>query len=209
MGTAKVLTNCARIIKNVVKENVRVWARTPAGEYDVIIDPNKLKEPFTCVVEFSPISEEDEYRRHDDYERLKAAGIVTTRWTRERMNNVDPDQMELQEAVEKIKQDPMLQQVTSQYIAGKLAAALSTKDAIDKVDNPENIIPTQTGSVMEPPMEQQGQELPQGNRMMPPSSPKPAPASAQYIQNQMAKMRSNISQNPLQGVGGGGNNGGM
>jgi hypothetical protein len=200
MGTAKVLTNCARIIKNVIKENVRVWARTPAGDYDMVINPDKLKEPFTCSVEFSPISEEDEYRRHDDYERLLAAGIVPKNWIRERMSNVDSESVELQEMVDILKMSPSIAQMTDQYLAGKMAAVLSVKDAASKV---KSAPPPQMNPQMG--LAQTG-EMPQGNRMIPPSSPKPAPGTAAGLQNAMRKMRSQTSMTQ-QGKNGGGNNG--
>ena len=194
-GTAKVLTNCARIMKNVVPGNFNVWARTPTDEFDIEIDKKKMKEPFTCYVEFAPISEEDEYRRHDDLERLLSAGVVTTRWARSRMSNVDPIAMEIEEEREKLKDDPNLQMLISQYISGKLMAAITARGEAEALaaGGP----PPAEGAPGAP-----GQEP--GRQMVPPIPNRAAPGSAGAIQNQLAKLR---SQKPInqQGQGGGGN----
>jgi len=80
-----------RVLKNVVPGEFNVWARTPSDEFDIEFTKDDIVEPFNCYVEFAPVSEEDEYRRHDDLERLTAAGIVTRKWSREQMSNVDPN----------------------------------------------------------------------------------------------------------------------
>jgi len=193
-GTAKVLTNCARLMKNVIPYDVRVWARTPTDEFDIEIKKDKMKEPFTCYVEFAPISEEDEYRRHDDLERLAASGIVTRQWARTQMSNVDPLKMEREEMKERIKNDPAVQQAISQYLAGKMAEALSKRSAAESISNPPPATP-----------QMQGQSAEAGRRVIPPI-PQVAPlGSAQDIQNELANLRSQTSMSPTQGLGGGGN----
>jgi len=193
-GTAKVLTNCARLMKNVIPYDVRVWARTPTDEFDIEIKKDKMKEPFTCYVEFAPISEEDEYRRHDDLERLAASGIVTRQWARTQMSNVDPLKMEREEMKERIKNDPAVQQAISQYLAGKMAEALSKRSAAESISNPPPATP-----------QMQGQSAEAGRRVIPPI-PQVAPlGSAQDIQNGLANLRSQTSMSPTQGLGGGGN----
>jgi hypothetical protein len=188
-GTAKVLMNCARLMKNVIPGNFNVWARTPTDEFDIEIDKAKMKEPFTCYVEFAPISEEDEYRRHDSLERLVASGIVTRPWARTQMSNVDPIAMEKGEERERIKNDPMLQQSISQYIAGKMAEALSKRSAAESISNPP------------PPVQGVAQPIEAGRRMVPPI-PNIAPlGSAQNLQNDMANMRSKTPMSPTQGRG--------
>ncbi len=196
-GTARVLTNCAKILKNVISENVRVWANTPTGDMDVIIDPKKLIEPFNCAVEFAPISEEDEYRRHDDWERLAAAGIVTRKWIRKKMSDVDAEAMEAEEEMEKMRADPMLNQMVSQYASAKLSQVLSVKAAADNVQS----MPPTTQSITGQPQ----QQMQAGRRLVPPI-PNNAPlGSAGDLQNQLAGMRSQTSMSPTQGQGGGGN----
>jgi hypothetical protein len=203
-GTAKVLTNCARLMKNVIPGNFSVWARTPTDEFDIEIDKESMKEPFTCYVEFAPISEEDEYRRHDDLERLVASKIVTTRWARSQMSNVDPVAMEVEEEREKIKNDPAVQQMISQYVAGKVAEAVSKRSTAESVNNPP---PTQPMLPGMPPV--MGTNMPEmgtaGRSMVPPIPNVPPLGSGPNLQNNMAQMRSQTPMNPNQGAGGGGN----
>lgn len=186
-GTAKVLTNCARLLKNVIPGDVRVWARTPTDEFDDVIKKDKMKEPFTCYVEFAPISEEDEYRRHDDLERLVSSGLVTRKWGRTQMSNVDPIAMELEEEKEKLKNDPMLQSIISQYAGARLNEALAQIG-----------IPPVGGA---PPTG--GEEA--GRRLVPPSTERAPLGSAGDIQNQLQQLRSQTPMSPTQGQGGGGN----
>ena len=186
-GTAKVLTNCARLLKNVIPGDIRVWGKTPADEnaFDEIVKKDKMKEPFTCYVEFAPISEEDEYRRHDDLERLVSSGLVTRKWGRTQMSNVDPIAMELEEEKEKLKNDPNLQAVITQYAGARLNEALAQIG-----------IPPVTGA---PP---EGEEA--GRRLVPPITERAPLGSAQDIQNQLQQMRSPTPMSPTQGQGGGG-----
>jgi hypothetical protein len=209
-GVAKVLSNCARIMKNVVPGDINVWARTPTDEFDIEIKKDKMKEPFTFYVEFAPVSEEDEYRRHDDLERLTKSGLVTNKWARKQMSNVDPQAMELDEEVQKIMADPMVQQIISQYTAGKLMEKLAQKSMAESLKNkPPAIEPAVPGQGSMPIMGQPQapmMEQPQApSRQMSPPIPNVAPiGSAQELQNKMKTMR---SQKPMtqQGQGGGGN----
>ncbi len=190
-GTAKVLTNCARILKNIAPDDIRVWAKTPTGEIDSVIKKDKVKEPFNCYVEFAPISEEDEYRRHDDLERLVAGGIVTRSWARTQMSNVDPIAMEIAEEKERIKNDPAIQQALSQYMAGKVAEAVAKRSAAESITNPP------------PPLPQPMQPMtpPAGRGLVPPIPNVPPLGSAGNLQNQMAQNRSQTPMSPTQGRG--------
>jgi hypothetical protein len=201
-GTAKVLTNCARLMKNVIPGDIRLWARTPTDEFDVEIKKEKMKEPFTCYVEFAPISEEDEYRRHDDLERMLTSGMVTKPWARGQMSNVDPIKMEREEERERIKNDPAILQAISQYVAGKMAEALAKRSAAESINNPPPPVPQAAGVMPGGP-----QQAPQqaGRGLVPPI-PAVAPlGSGQDLQNKLAQNRSQMSINPNQGIGGGGN----
>jgi len=199
-GIAKVLSNCARIMKNVVPGDINVWARTPTDEFDIEIKKDQMREPFTFYVEFSPISEEDEYRRHDDLERLFKAGLVTKTWARKQMSNIDPEAMEQEEELELLKQDPAVQQILSQYLAGRLMEALTKRSQAESIKNPP------------PPLSNMGMNIPQmGNQPQSPGRrtvapiPQTAPiGSGQEIQNKMARLRSPTSMTE-QGMGGGGN----
>ncbi len=193
-GIAKVLANCARIMKNVVPGDINVWAKTPTDEFDIEIKKDKMKEPFTFYVEFSPISEEDEYRRHDDLERLFKSGLVTKSWARKQMSNVDEEAMELEDEVEKMKEDPAVQQVISQYMAGKVLEALTKRSQAESIDNPPPTILQQSAGA------EQGQEP--GRRMAP-----PIPTEVNPLQQQLASQRSQVPLSSTQGrgVGAGGN----
>lgn len=204
-GAAKVLANCARVFKNVVPGELRVWARTPRDEFDVKIDKNMMKEPFTCYVEFAPFSEEDEYRRHDDLERLMKSGIVTRSWARTQMSNVDPEAMELEEEVERLKASPAVQQVIDQYAMSKILEAVAKRSAAESVDNAPPPVPEQLMQMMPGMPVQPGQAQPGGApRAMQPPIPNVAPlGSAQNVQNELAKQRS-ATPMTQQGQGGGG-----
>jgi hypothetical protein len=219
-GAAKVLSNCARLMKNVIPGDIRVWAKTPTDEFDVEIKKDKMKEPFTCYVEFAPLNEEDEYRRHDDLERLVTGGIVTRQWARGQMSNVDPIAMEKDEEYERMKADPAIQQMISQYLAGKMAEAISKRSAAESIKNPPppapvpqiggpggaEGLPGMTGAPSVLPT--QGVQVPTtgaGRGLVPPI-PATAPlGSGQNIQNQLARNRSQTPMNSSQGRGGGGN----
>jgi len=190
-GTAKILTNCATLMKNVIPGSVRLWSRTPSDEFDVVIDKDKMREPFTCYVEFAPISEEDEYRRHDDLERLVASGIVPKKWARQQMSNVDPMALELQEEKEMIRQLPAYIEIKQQYAAGEFAKAISKRQGA------EAIMPI---------VGQAGTETPRqpGRRLAPPIPERAAPGSGEEMQLSMAQQRSQTPISPTQGMGGGG-----
>jgi len=192
-GTAKVLTNCAKLLKNVIPGDVRVWARTPTDEFDMVVKKDKMKEPFTCYVEFAPISEEDEYRRHDDLSRLIQFGVVTKRWARSQMSNVDPIAMELDEERERLKASPELNAAIDQYAIGKLMEALGRRGEAETITGA-----TTAGA---PP----GQMLGEGARRMVPPIPQRAPlGSAEDMQNRLRQQRSQQPMFPRQGIGGGG-----
>ena len=203
-GVAKVLSNCARIMKNVVPGDINVWARTPTDEFDIEIKKDKMKEPFTFYVEFSSISEEDEYRRHDDLERLVKSGLVTKTWARKQMSNVDWQAMDLEEQVELMKQSPAVQQVIDQYLAGRFMEAMTKRSTVESIDNPPPPVPPMPVAGMPMMEEQQGEQGSLGRQMNPPIPSVPPIGSAEEQQNQMARMRSQMSMTQ-QGVTGGGN----
>ena len=200
-GIAKVLSNCARIMKNVVPDNINVWARTPTDEFDIEIKKDKMKEPFTFFVEFSAISEEDEYRRHDDLERLFKSGLVTKSWARKQMSNIDPLAMELEEEVERLKLSPAVQQLLDQYLSGKLAEALIKRSTAESIGNPPPTVPAQPPMMPQPNMAQPPMNQQAGRRMATPVPNVPPLGSAQEMQNQLANMRSPTSMSSTQGRG--------
>jgi len=198
-GTSKVLTNCARLMKNVVPGDIRVWAKTPSDSFDIEIKKEKMREPFTCYVEFAPISEEDEYRRHDDLERLVVSGIVSRQWARTQMSNIDPVAMEIEEEKEKLKNDPNIQTVVAQYVGGRLAQAISQRSAAEGLTAGLPPVAAPMGTP------QGGQQGGIPRQMAPPITERPPIGSAEKLQTELASLRSNKPMKPQQGIGGGGN----
>ena len=190
-GAAKVLTNCARLLKNVIPGDVRVWARTPTDEFDMIIKKDEMREPFTCYVEFAPISEEDEYRRHDDLERLMRSGIVTKQWARQQMSNVDPIAMRREETKEALRQSPSFLQAKDQYLGARMAEALAET---------QPLVPPLAGPP--PPTQVTAEPMPGG--LVPPIPQRAAPGSAEEMQLRMQQQRSQVPLSSTQGQGGGG-----
>lgn len=192
-GVAKVLSNCARIMKNVVPGDIYVWAKTPTDEFDVEIKKEMMKEPFVYYVEFSSQNEEDEYRRHDDLERMVQSGLVTREWARGQMSNVDPKALERQEIREALKQAGI--PVYQQAFAAKAQIALQRNQAAEGL---EQGIPPMQPAQPAPPEEA-------GRRMSPVNRPTAPPNSGEEMTNRLRQMRSQTPMNPYQGAGGGGN----
>lgn len=184
-GWANILTKCAMLVKNVIPGDFDIWARTPTDEFDVPVKKNKFREPFNFYVEFAPISEEDEYRRHDDLERLVSSGIVTVDWARRQMSNVDATAMGKEEEKERLKLSPAYNQIKDQYLALKMNEVLG-------------VVPQQSQG-----QEGQGTPTEAGRRMVPGIPDRATPGSAGAIQNQMKQMRRPVATTQ-QGQGGGG-----
>ncbi len=122
-GTAQALIKCAKLIKNVIPGDIRVNANTAQGAFDEVIKKSDLREPFTCYVEFDPISEEDRYVKQDSLMKLwnGGKGLITRAWAWGQMSNVDKKEMELQAKKEDIRMNPAYQQVLAtqiQQVAG-------------------------------------------------------------------------------------------
>jgi len=178
-GTAHVLTNCARLFKNVIPGDMRLWAKTAGDEFDVKIDKNLMKEPFNCHVEFAPISEEDEYRRHDNLRMNLQTGLITKREARKQMTNLDPLELEKQELREVVKA-AMVQPIT-QAAAARMGVAISQRQLGEAAkETPPNQLGQMTTQI--PNRAQQGSPT----------------AIAQQRNQQSGKI------NPMQGIGGGG-----
>jgi hypothetical protein len=193
-GVSKVLSNCARIMKNVVPGDVNVWAKTPTDEFDIEIRKDMMKEPFTFYVDFKSTSPEEDYRTHDDLERMVQTGLVTREWAREQLPNVDVKQMERQEQKNLIRMSTPYQGILIQAASGKLAQKLQGLQQATGTPPP--------ASPVQPP-QPQGQPQPMG-QMTQPTQPPQMPGGPQQMQNQMQGMRSPNPPN-LQGMGGGGN----
>lgn len=198
-GGARVFMKCARIFINVVPGPMSVWAKTPYDEFDIGFDielkKDDIKAPFTCHVEFAPFSEEDEYRRHDDLERMVASGIITKRWARTQMSNIDPNAMEIEEEIERLKADPQLQQQKSMLAAQMMQMALAKRGVAMAVNaNPAPLSPD-GGQPAQP-----GMPRP----LTQPVPNMPIPGSAEEMQKTLQGMRSQTPKSATQGRGGGG-----
>jgi len=187
--TAQVLNNCARLLK-IIPGNVRVWSRTPADEFDDVIDKNKIHEPVNFHVDFSPVSEEDEYRRHDDYERMIQSGLVTREWARKQMPNVSVKDLERQELRERIRNSPAFAQFTDEMVGVMLRAAGASVMAAEGLPPGP---PSPAGAPAAPPA-----------GMVPPNRAVPNFGSAAALQQGMKQNRSQVPMNPTQGQFGGG-----
>lgn len=206
-GWSQVLMNAAKIYKHCVPGNVRVWAkrRNDYRGQSMIIDKKNMREPFSCFIEFNPISPEDDYRQHDDLERRFKAGLVSQQFAWEQQNDVDPDEMAVQVEMEMLKRDPNLQQLVSSYAAGKLMQALSKRQMAEGGPPPQlgmapPGMPGQPGMVPGQPGQIPG-------RMTGTAPNVAAPGSPQDMQNKLKGMRSPNPMNPGQGQGGGGASG--
>ena len=139
-----------------------------------------------------------------------ARGLVTKKWARQQMSNVDAAAMEVEEEVERLKNDPNVQALLSQYVQGKLMEALTKRSAAESINNPPPPVPMETP-------EQQSAPPPFpdnfGKGGPPPTMPVQLntplqtvnpPGSPVAIQNQMKSMMPQPLV-PTQGAGGGGN----
>jgi hypothetical protein len=196
-GVSKVLSNCARIMKNVVPGSIHVWAKTPNDEIDLDIEKDDLKEPFTFYVTFSSESDDEKYRLHDDLERQLQSGLTDKDYVRRQMPNVDVEAMAIREQKQMILQSDPFQQVLVQTAAGKLAQAIQS---IEMANNP---VPPPAPQ-MQPPtggMPQQGAPQPMPGNMTIGTPNIAVPGSAQDMQNKMAQQRSQTPMSSTQGRG--------
>ena len=188
-GWAQLLGKCAQLVKDVIPGDFELWARSPTDEFDLVIKKAQFKEPFNFYVEFSPISPEDEYRRHEDLIRLNQAGLVDKHWSRTRMSDVDPIAMQRRETKEMIRLSPAYRQMVDQHVAAAAHQALEA-----------------AGLPMIPPAGQEGQ--PQGGggqegpgRSLVPGVPNRAePGSAGEMLNSLQAEYGRPRQNVYQGA---------
>lgn len=115
-------------------------------------------------------------------ERLYKSGLVSKRWARSQMSNIDALSMERDEIRERLMNDPNLLEIISQTVAQEAMKALGIQPA-----------PTASPAPMEEP----------GRRMAPPIPERAIPGSAEDLQNKLKQLRSQTSMTQ-QGQGGGG-----
>jgi len=195
--TGKVLENCAEIFVNKCPDDVRVWSRD-AISVDTIIKKKDMKPPFDYVVEFSPVSPEDEYRRHDDDIRQLQAGLTTPRVIWENRPNVDADVMEEQVEWFKLMNSPAIEQMVQGALAEMTKAALAKKMGSDELLNQMEMEQNAQMSVK--------QKGPQGG-MTQGIYERAMPGSPEDLENQRRMMNGPNPMNFGQGAGGGGERG--
>lgn len=121
LSTAKVMSNCTKIAERVVPEDFHIWAKAPDEEFDFRIDRAKIKHHYTTFVEFTPVSPEEEARRHADMINLVKTGILSTTTGRRRyMSHIDPEAEDIRTEAEKLRNDPAIRQVMAQIVAQEL-----------------------------------------------------------------------------------------
>lgn len=194
--TAEVLNKCARILKNVVPGDIRVFAHTPADEFDDVIDKKKIQEPINYHVEFAPVSEEDEYRRHDDIERLHQGLELPLDWCWKQISTVNVRDAKRMRLKGQVRQTPAYQQMISMYVGAKAQEAMTARLGAEAlVSGSPSPVPGAS------PSPQQGQQQPQMAGMVAPVRQVPPLGSAQAIQARLQQMRSQTPMNPGQGRG--------
>jgi len=199
-GWAQVLTKCAKLVKNVIPGDFEIWSRTPADEFDVVIKKSLFKEPFNFYVEFSPISEEDEYRRHEDLMRMYQSGVYTLEHARGKLSDVDVKALERQGTKEMLKASPAYIQLLTQAFAPMFGKALMDAGLLPM---PAMGQPGQPGQPQGAPQGQPPQQGAPGRGTT--NVPNRAqPGSQQQMLN---SMKAQYGTNPQgqQGQGGGGN----
>jgi len=190
-GAEQVLIRCARLFKNVVPEDIRLWALPTTGDgFDAVIKKDLMKEPFTCYVEFAPISEEDEYRRQDALNKLFSNGLVTKKWARGQIASIDQVEMDKEDKKEMLRQLPSYLATLDQAV-GMMAQAVYQLPQAQPQEGTESTQSTTGGS----------------QRSLVPPIPNRAPiGSLENIVANMPKAPTSGIQG-TQGVGGGGNRG--
>jgi hypothetical protein len=199
-GLSKVLSNCARIMKNVIPGDIYVTGKSPNDEFEIEIKKDKLREPFTFYASFNSTNPEDDYRKHDDLERQLDSGLITMQFAREQLPNVDPLAMERQEQKAMIKNSQAMMAMREQIIGMETQKAMAQIMAKDGLQNPQMMMPGMGQPQGQPPTQQ-----PPGRRMSPVNRPTAPPGSAAEQENMMKQNRSQVPMSSTQGRGGGGN----
>ncbi len=121
LTTAKVMSNCTKIAERVVPEDFHIWAKTPDEEIDFRLDRAKIKHHYTTFAEFTPVSPEEEARRHADAENSIRSGVLSPHTARKRYwSHIDTDAEDIRVEAEKLRSDPAIRQVLAQVIAQEL-----------------------------------------------------------------------------------------
>lgn len=190
-GVADILGKAILIQKRVIGEEIKVvWANSPTDEWDIIIDPKKIREPVTYRVEFRA-DDATLYRKHDDLIRLVKGLNLPTDWALGQLDGVNKREVQVMGM-----RQAMLQFYTTQLT--RLAEIKRRKELGLPLEMP---LPAPTvGANGEP----EAESAP-GRRIIAPSSPKAQPGSPAAMQNGLESERSPMAMSATQGMGGGGN----
>ena len=116
------MSNCTKIAERVIPEDFSIWVKTPDEEYIFKIDRAKIRHHYTTSVEFTPVSPEEEARRHADMQNLVKSGIISPTTGRRRyMSHIDPEAEDIRVEAQKLRDDPAIRQVLAQIVASELA----------------------------------------------------------------------------------------
>lgn len=121
LSTAKVMSNCTKVAERVVPNNINLWAKAPDEEISVELKKEEIRSHYTTYVEFTPISPEEEARRHSDGMNLVKTGVLSSDTMRRRyLSHIDPEAEDIKVEAEKLRNDPAIRQVLAQIVAGQL-----------------------------------------------------------------------------------------
>ena len=212
-GFSKVLSNCVRIVKNVVPGDIDLWARTPTDEFDVEIKKDKLKEPFVVYVQFNSMSDEENYRKQDGLRLLVQSGIASIDYARAQMPNMDVKAMKKAELKQVIRTGLVPQY--QQYANARLTIALSELAAKEGIPQtlgmpqqqgqggpPQGMNPATGGNGM--PQPGMPPQAPPGRNMITQIPERSMPGAQQDVENYLKGLRSPVPVHPGQGETGGG-----
>lgn len=126
LSTAKVMSNCTKIVERVVPIDFHIWAKAPDEEFDFRIDRSKIKHHYTTFVEFTPVSPEEEARRHADMMNLVKTEVISAATGRRRyLPHIDPVAEDIRVEAQKLRNDPAIRQVLAQIVASELAGEVA------------------------------------------------------------------------------------
>uniref|UniRef100_A0A6M3J5C4 Portal protein n=1 Tax=viral metagenome TaxID=1070528 RepID=A0A6M3J5C4_9ZZZZ len=121
LTTAKVMSNCTKIAERVVPEDFHIWAKAPDEEIDFRIDRSKIRHHYTTFVEFTPVSPEEEARRHADAMNSVKSGVMSTHTARKRYwSHIDTEAEDIRVEAEKLRNSQPVMEVMAQMVAQEL-----------------------------------------------------------------------------------------
>jgi hypothetical protein len=189
LSTAKVMANCTKIAERVIPDNINLWAKAPDEEISVELKKEDIKGHYTTYVEFTPISPEEEARRHSDGMNLVKTGVLSSDTMRRRyLSHIDPEAEDIKVEAEKLRNDPAIRQVMAQIAAQYLMAEAQRLGKIKALQagTPPQLATPQPSP---PPSEQPGA----------PGATLSGPGMAQALSSQMREVMGTPHQPPRPG----------